>query len=73
MNTLETVMKGFFNGETDLKEASPPMPATIEVDKGMLIKRTLHLTPKTMMLFDIAVADGYPGKLSEYMNENRGH
>jgi len=41
----------------------------VEVNEGSVIERKLFLTPKTMMLFDIAKSDGYPGNLSEYMNE----
>lgn len=41
----------------------------IQIDAGTLVARQLYLTPKTMMLFDIAVEDGYPGELSTYIND----
>ncbi len=41
----------------------------IKIDEGSLIKRTLLLTPKSLIFYDLAKAAGYPGSLSSYVNE----
>ncbi len=43
--------------------------STIVVNEGSLVKRSLLLTPKTLVLFDMAVAAGYPGNLSSFLNQ----
>lgn len=41
----------------------------IQIDEGSLVKRTLLLTPKSLIFYDLAKAQGYPGSLSSYVNE----
>ena len=41
----------------------------IKIDTGSLIQRTIIFTPKSLMFFDIIKKDGYPGDLSDYVND----
>lgn len=67
--TLKAMMGDVLKERTGNAQAQDTAFAKIEIDEGSLVARTLHLTPKTLMLFDIAKADGYPGDLSSYLND----
>jgi len=41
----------------------------IEVNIGSLVRRVVLLTPKTLLFFDTAKANDYPGDLSSYIND----
>lgn len=56
---------------SDTSELGNPRlePDRIRISKGSLVPKTVLLTPKTLMLYDIASADGYQGNISEYLND----
>lgn len=66
MSTLKKIIADRLEGDGETAEEQQE---NIKIDSGSLVARQLYLTPKTLMLFDIAVADGYPGDLSTYMND----